>query len=162
MGLKLSESHLFISASVHNCTFIDNQAYSFGGGMYILFGELSAHVVTLHNCTFARNKAGSGGGGLLVVFFGPGTEDSFSFINTSDCLFKENVAKQGAASYVTLPGSASKYGIQQHSLFLYMMQDKSCSSIISSKSPGYIAQQKCSMSSIVHLHTIYYTKFRTL
>ena len=96
LGLQLSDSQAPINATVEKCTFVENQAASYGGGMYILFGRLSAHMVTVSNSAFVRNTAGIGSGAILVVFLGAGTYDSFSFMLARGCLFQENVAGHGA------------------------------------------------------------------
>ena len=96
LGLLLSDSQAPIAATVENCTFVENEARSYGGGMYILFGRLSAHVVTVSNSVFVGNSAGIGAGAVLVVFLGAGSYDSFSFMLAKGCLFQENLATHGA------------------------------------------------------------------
>ena len=108
LGLILNYSQTVIDARLENCTFVGNAANSFGGGTYVLFGTNAAHVVTLRNCTYLKNWSIFGGGGLFGGFFGTGFANSFSYINVSQSLFEENVASQGAGSYVALPGRTGK------------------------------------------------------
>ena len=122
LGLKLSESQASITAKVENCTFVDNRAYSFGGGAYVLSSGISAHVVTIDKCTFAKNWCVFSGGGLTGLIFGGGFENSFSFINITQCLFEENESNQGAGSYITLPGKQ----FSTNAVYIYTTTIKNC------------------------------------
>ena len=97
MGLQLSTSQAPINATVENCTYVENQAASHGGGVYILFGAHSSHLVTVSNSRFIRNWAEVEAGGILVIFLGSGFMNSFSYINTSGCVFQQNAASNAAA-----------------------------------------------------------------
>ena len=116
LGLILNYSQTVIDAQLENCTFVGNAANSFGGGTYVLFGTYAAHVVTFRNCTYLKNWSIFGGGGLFGGFFGTGSANSFSYINVSQTLFKENVAVQGAGSYIALPGRTG----EQHFVYKYV------------------------------------------
>jgi hypothetical protein len=86
-----------------NCTFIDNSADIYGGGIH----NCSASSETLANCTFTGNFAGSYGGGI--------SNDSSSSA-VSNCILWDNTAPSGsqislhsggslAVSYCCLQGS---------------------------------------------------------
>ncbi|NIR25648.1 MAG: right-handed parallel beta-helix repeat-containing protein, partial [Gammaproteobacteria bacterium] len=69
------------SPTVTNCTFSENSAKSYGGGMYNGYLSMSSPVVT--NCTFKDNSVSSLGGGM------------FNDVDTlvSNCIFSDNSAK---------------------------------------------------------------------
>ncbi|MBN1436914.1 MAG: right-handed parallel beta-helix repeat-containing protein [Sedimentisphaerales bacterium] len=95
------------SPTINNCTFLANNAYRHGGGLYTM------HSPTLNQCAFINNSADSGAG--LYNFGGQPTLTDCDFIandayegagffgsagsqaSISDCDFSDNSASRGAA-----------------------------------------------------------------
>ena len=100
--LLIDPSVVPILVTVDNCTFESNVAEGFGGAVYIIFWQGTAHNATVCKCTFKINRSGYAGG-LLGAFFGPGSRERFSFMNVSRCLFVENEAVQGGGANFLLP-----------------------------------------------------------
>ena len=76
------------SPTVMNCTFSENSADQFGGGMSNWYSS-----PTMTNCTFSENSAGSCGGGMYNLASSP---------TVTNCTFSENSANtKGGGMYNT-------------------------------------------------------------
>ena len=72
------------SGNLNNCTFINNEAYEFGGGISIMFNYLDYMSLNITNSTFNGNKAPLGGAAKF---------DGFN-IKIEDSIFNENHATE--------------------------------------------------------------------
>lgn len=73
------------SFTLANCSFSGNEAYSYGGAIYLLSGTSPA---TLTNCSFSGNTASYGG----AIY-------NSSLLTVTNCSFRGNSAGQGGAIY---------------------------------------------------------------
>ncbi len=92
------------SATITNCTFVNNFASVFGGA--IRQSNATAYTAALTNCTFVVNNAGSGGGAIAL---GGGT---MSLLNN---LFTANGAGGNAGGHLLESGGS--FTTQGHNLF---------------------------------------------
>ena len=74
-----------LSMSITNCTFTDNHAEDYGGGMYN-----AGSSPTVSNCTFTFNDAEDYGGGM---------DNDYSSPTVTNCTFTGNTADYGGAMY---------------------------------------------------------------
>jgi len=81
------------AAQFFNCTFRQNYATYFGGGLY--FRDALAAGGKTENCLFESNACGIGGGGMIAAFI-PGVG-----IEVDNCEFTDNYADVGAGGYFT-------------------------------------------------------------
>ena len=90
-----------VSVQVHmlNCTFDDNYALSYGGGLYLAWGRVSGHVVRINRTRFIRNRTPGGAGGLEMGFAQGGFEDNAIRVFAYSCEFVENEATHGGGVY---------------------------------------------------------------
>jgi len=74
------------SPMITNCTFVNNNALIYGGGMY----NTSQSNPQLHDCSFVDNNAGFGGGGMANMNSMP---------TLGDCTFHSNYGEEGGGIY---------------------------------------------------------------
>ena len=100
-GLFMRESIQNISAKIVNCHFANNYAFSFGGGVYVVFnGDVNQHVVVIDSCHFVNNTGRLGAGGTLFIYFANG---DISFPMTAiirSCHYVGNKGETGGAMYI--------------------------------------------------------------
>ena len=99
-----------VSATIEDCSFEENVASTFGGGLYIILGgEISNHSIHVRRSQFTGNEAElAGGGGLHIGYL-----VSFVTLHSAviaDCTFVANKARFGGGSYI-LPGLQSRIGV---------------------------------------------------
>ena len=90
-----------ISVLVHilNCTFEENYALSYGGGIYLAWGSVSGHVVVINNTQLVRNRTPGGAGGLEMGFAQGGYEQNAIKVFVYSSEFIENEATHGGGVY---------------------------------------------------------------
>ncbi len=100
-GLRIANS----SGNVQRCTFKDNQAFDYGGGMTIWYPDFTNNLeVEVSNCIFENNSAGIQSGGLAFAAFG-----SSGTMTVDSCQFKENTATGGSGLAADLRGAYSNF-----------------------------------------------------
>lgn len=78
---------------VSNCTFQQNYAQSFGGGLY--YRDAAADGAKVMHSTFEKNATGISGGGMIAAILG-------GSIEIDNCIFNENTAgADGAGLYAS-------------------------------------------------------------
>lgn len=98
IGVFIDETQVNVSIEVLNCTFINNFADSFGGGMYFYVdGDSTHHQFVTKKCLFKGNAAGNGsfGGGLQVAFLIRNNNADPTECIFEDCTFINNSAAFG-------------------------------------------------------------------
>ena len=90
-----------ISVLVHaiNCTFEENYALSYGGGIYLAWGSVSGHIVMINQTRFVRNRTPGGAGGLEMGFAQGGYKDNAIKVFVYSSEFIENEATHGGGVY---------------------------------------------------------------
>ena len=100
-----------VNVTVEDCTFEENFASTFGGGLFIILGsEISNHSINVRRSNFTGNEVkntGSGGGGLNIGFLVSIVTLHSAVI--TDCTFTSNKAQYGGGSYI-FPGLGSRIG----------------------------------------------------
>ena len=100
-GVFVQDSIRNVSIWTIDSEFIDNYAFSFGGGMYVaLNGDKNQHNSTLQYCQFINNRANLGAGGMLIVFLSNGDRRNPMTATFSNCYFARNYAETGGAMYI--------------------------------------------------------------
>ena len=106
LGLLINQSFHNVTALIADCQFINNYAFSFGGGFYLIFnGTGTQHKVTLDNCQFVKNTGTLGAGAICIGYL---TNGYFNFPMTSviqHSLFVGNQGETGGAIFI-FPASA--------------------------------------------------------
>ncbi len=80
---------------LRNCSLFNNYASNYGGAIY-----LAAVRLRIENCTFFGNSTGSGGNGGAI--YNGNNNGGAATLILRDCIFKSNVARQGACLYNSL------------------------------------------------------------
>ena len=93
LGVFIYEIYHNVTIHVDGCTFHDNYAQAYGGGMYFLYsGRNLHHTSTVSNCKFNRNTGDLGGGGFVILLRSSGLVGA---LNIRDCIFKTNHGNYG-------------------------------------------------------------------
>ena len=92
-------SPLSVLVHVFNCTFEENYALSYGGGIYLAWGSVSGHVAVINRTRFIRNRTPGGAGGLEMGFAQGGYEENAVKVFAYNCEFIENEATHGGGVY---------------------------------------------------------------
>ena len=102
LGVFVNESFFNVSLEISDCTFENNFARSFGGGIYILLnGRTAQHITTVERTSFLSNVAQlHGGGGMQLSYLSNGIPGSPHTTNFTDCTFQNNRAEGGGGIYV--------------------------------------------------------------
>jgi hypothetical protein len=87
-----------LNATVKDCTFEDNFANSFGGGLYVAFNGKEHNTVILRRVVFLRNRAPTAGA-LEVGFVSGGNPGAQNGLLAYDSVFIENQATFGGGVY---------------------------------------------------------------
>ena len=98
LGIFLDEYFINIMVDISQCTFDDNFAESFGGGLYIYIdGNMTLHTFTVSESNFTSNRVGGSGfgGGLQVVLLIRNANNEPSRFNFTSCRFINNTASFG-------------------------------------------------------------------
>lgn len=105
-----------ISVLVHvtNCTFEENHALSYGGGIYLAWGSVSGHVVVINSSRFVRNRTPGGAGGLEMGFAQGGYEVNAIKVFVYSSEFVENEATHGGGVYFFSSCEQYKYKLFIH------------------------------------------------
>ena len=87
---------------IADCTFRDNYAKSFGGGIYIYInGRTIQDTISIQRTVFVNNYAEEhGGGGVLVAFFSNGLPLAPHTVQFMDCRFESNTGEAGGGLHV--------------------------------------------------------------
>ena len=105
LGILINASSLNVTGLIKNCTFANNFASTFGGGIYVTFdGEDTQHIITINSCLFENNTGGLGAGGIKLSYLTNGNRNFPMTTIIQNCSFEGNKGKNGAAIYV-LPSS---------------------------------------------------------
>ena len=100
-GVFVQDSIRSVSIWAIDSEFIDNYAFSFGGGMYVaLYGDKNQHNMTLQGCRFINNRSNLGAGGMLIVFLSNGDRRNPMTARFSNCYFARNYAETGGGMYI--------------------------------------------------------------
>lgn len=86
-----------------NVLFADNQAQSYGGGLFMVVFDNAAHSISLNKVVFLRNLTPLGSGGLGVSLL-EGTSEAMFSVNVSNCEFIANKANFGGGTSIFIPG----------------------------------------------------------
>ena len=101
LALFVNESRYDLDVTIRNCTFTENTARSFGGGVYLLLGGFgTSHRVVVERARVISNVAQLGGGGFQASFFNNGPEDAPLMMRFDDCLFENNSGIAGGGIFV--------------------------------------------------------------
>ena len=96
LGVFIYEIYHNVTIHVDGCTFQDNYAQSYGGGLYFVYsGRNSQYTGTVSNCEFIRNTGDLGGGGISIALGSSGLVGAPHILNIRDCLFKTNRGNYG-------------------------------------------------------------------
>ena len=109
-----------ISVLVHilNCTFEENYALSYGGGIYLAWGSVSGHVVVINHTQFVRNRTPGGAGGLEMGFAQGGYEENTIKVFVYSSKFIENEATHGGGVYFFSSCESMHAFVQYNIMFL--------------------------------------------
>ena len=101
LGVFIYEIYHNVTIHVDGCTFQDNYAQSYGGGLYFVYSGRNSqqYTGTVSNCEFIRNTGGLGAGGFVTVVQSSGLVGAPHILNIRDCLFKSNRGNYGAGLY---------------------------------------------------------------
>ena len=101
LGVFIYEIYHNVTIHVDGCTFHDNYAQAYGGGMYFLYsGRNSHHTGTVSNCEFNRNTGDLGGGGFIIVLVSSGLVGAPHILSIRDCIFKTNRGNCGGGLFL--------------------------------------------------------------
>ena len=102
MALYMNESFQDIHIEITGCTFEDNEARLFGGGLFILTNSYKSvqHVVNVQSSQFSRNVGRSGGAGIQLSFLSSGNVNRPHSFTFSDCAFTGNRGQSGGGIYI--------------------------------------------------------------
>ena len=96
LGVFIYEIYHNVTVHVDGCTFHDNYAQAYGGGMYFLYSGInSQYTGTVSNCEFIRNTGGLGAGGFITTVQSNGLVDAPHILNIRDCRFESNRGNYG-------------------------------------------------------------------
>lgn len=95
----ITNSPIPVCVLLFNCTFEENYALSYGGGVYLAWGSVSGHTVILNYTQFIRNRTPGGAGGLEMGFAQGGYKENAIRVFSFSCEFIENQATHGGGVY---------------------------------------------------------------
>lgn len=100
LAIYLSDERV-VTGNVSDCSFINNYATYYGGGLFLVESKLSnpSHIVNIVNNSFTRNKADVGGGGAIFAYIGSSIRGQLLIVHVSGCLFERNMARGGAGIF---------------------------------------------------------------
>ena len=90
--------------TVRNCTFRNNYALAYGGGLYLAFGVVANHSVIVQDSQFIENQTPGGAGGLEIGFAKGGSNDIANRVLAVNVTFLKNTASYGGGSFVFIAG----------------------------------------------------------
>ena len=103
----------YSSPTLTNCTFSNNSASSYGGGMYN-YGYNRTCSPTLTNCTFSGNSASSQGGGMCNGYSSPTLTNCILWGNTASSsgneIYNSNSNSNPTIDTCIIEGGYSSYG----------------------------------------------------
>ena len=100
-GLFMREPIQNISAQIVHCHFANNYAFSFGGGVYVVFnGGVNQHIVVIDSCHFVDNIGRLGAGGTLFIYFANGNIEFPMTAIIHNCHYVGNKGETGGAMYI--------------------------------------------------------------
>ena len=109
LGVFIYEIYHNVTIHVDGCTFHDNYAQAYGGGMYIVYsGRNSHHTGTVSNCEFNRNTGGLGGGGSAIGMVSSGLDGAPHILNIKNCLYKSNRGNKGGGLLLAFFGQGGR------------------------------------------------------
>ena len=132
MALFINETNTDISARVSNCSYNENYAREFGGGLYVNFISLGGHNalhVSVENSWFYTNQAIRGGGGLL--FTGSSRSDTFNSYTIMKCHFESNGGTMGGAVFFAVAISKG------HSNVVHISQSTFVGNVVTNEQSGF-------------------------
>ena len=99
-AININSDNTAVTVSVKNCVFQKNNASAHGGGLYIAFGIVANHSVTIQDTQFLENHTPGGAGGLLIGFAKRGSNDIANKVFAINLLFFKNSAVHGGGSFI--------------------------------------------------------------
>ena len=109
LGVFVHENNHNVSIKVTNCTFKNNFATSYGGGLYFVYsgnnavqriaGKRPQFKGYVSNCSFIGNAAGFGGGGFIITIQTSGPLKAPHLLYFDSCKFEENIGNSGGGFY---------------------------------------------------------------
>ena len=114
LGLLINESFHNVTALITDCQFINNFAFSFGGGVYIVLkGMGTQHNVTMDNCKFSDN-IGTLGAGAIHIGYHTNAEAAMTAMVKNSCFIRNQGVTGGAI--LNFPGIA--FGGESNVVFM--------------------------------------------
>lgn len=111
VAINLNSTFPF-AVSIDDCTVEDNRAQAFGGGMYLLFGAYTSHVMNMNNTRFTNNWSGRGGGLSLAAIEGQGDDLAWAI---TDSKFENNQANLGGGIFIHISSKVAVVSIKKKS-----------------------------------------------
>ena len=105
-GLFMRESIQNISAKIVNCHFANNYAFSFGGGVYVVFISFPMTAI-IRSCHYVGNKGETGGAMYIFPEYSLGGDGNIAFID--NCTFEDNEASSYGGAIATAIYSLFRY-----------------------------------------------------
>ena len=109
LGVFIHEDYTNVTVKVNNCTFQDNYARSYGGGLYFVYsgsnenenilGKKPQFKGFVTNSSFISNTAGLGGGGFIITIQTSGPVKTPHLLHFDNCIFKNNAGQSGGGFY---------------------------------------------------------------
>ena len=93
-----------VEITVKNCVFLKNYASYYGGGLYLVFGLVSSHTVTMRDSELIENQTPLGAGGLSIAFVLGGWDSIANKVFVLSVLFNKNRALFGSGTHVFFGG----------------------------------------------------------
>ena len=100
LAVYLSDEYAVVG-NIRGCSFINNYATYYGGGLFLVESKLSlpSHTITIVNNSFISNRADVGGGGAVLAYIGSTLSGQLLTVYMSGCLFEHNTARAGAGIF---------------------------------------------------------------
>ena len=102
VGLFMNEARHELFIEISNCSFVNNTANFFGGGLYMLITSFTnvQHQVFTTGCQFVGNIGRLGGAGVLLAYLRAGNVSHPQSFVFSNCHFDGNRGPSGGGIYV--------------------------------------------------------------
>ena len=98
MGIYINADNTSVNVTVRNCSFKNNYANLYGGGLYLITrGNNSNHSLLVEDTFFINNSVAAAGGAIEMAFVVQNLNVSASQFNYTNCTFISNSANYGGA-----------------------------------------------------------------